>query len=104
LVFAFSNILFIISVPIICIESTNTHLRTNGCALSSQRISLHAPLFPYQNSSINKGIRAQQENFTATKGATVGIQARVGNTKTVGWCKGMITELFLSVEALVNLD
>jgi hypothetical protein len=28
-------------------------------------------------------IRAQQENFTATKGATVGIQARVGNTKTV---------------------
>jgi hypothetical protein len=79
-------------VPIICIESTNTRLRTNGCALSSQRIPLHAPLFPYQNSSINKGIRAQLENFTATKGATVDIQARGGNTKTVGWWKGMITE------------
>jgi hypothetical protein len=50
------------------------------------------PLFPYQNSSINKGIRAQLENFTATKGTTVGIQARGSNTKTVGWCKGMITE------------
>jgi hypothetical protein len=35
----------------------------------------------------------QQENLTATKkGATVDIQARGGNTKTVGWCKGMITE------------
>jgi hypothetical protein len=79
----FCNILFIIPVPIICIESTNTRLRTNGCALSSQRIHLHAPLFPYQNSSINKGISAQLENFTATKGATVGIQTRGGNTKTV---------------------
>jgi hypothetical protein len=58
-------------------------LCTNGCALSSQWIPLHTPLFPYQNSSINKGIRAQQENFTATKGATVCIQTRVGNTKTV---------------------
>jgi hypothetical protein len=64
----------------IFIESTNTRLRINGCALSRQRISLRAPLFSYQNSSINKGIRAQQENFTAitaTKGATVGTQARV---------------------------
>jgi hypothetical protein len=62
-IFVFSNLLFIILVPIICIESTNTRLRINGCALSSQRIPLHAPLFPYQKSSINKGIRAQREQL-----------------------------------------
>jgi hypothetical protein len=70
-------------VPIICIEQTNTRLSTNDCALSSQWISRHAPLFPYQNLSLNKGIRAQQEELTATKGAIVGTQARGGNTSTV---------------------
>ncbi|MDR2705350.1 MAG: hypothetical protein LBC02_06195 [Planctomycetaceae bacterium] len=67
---------------IICIEQTNTRLSTNGCALSSQWISRLAPLFPYQNAGLNKGIRAQQEKLTATKGATVGTQARVGLVNT----------------------
>jgi hypothetical protein len=49
-------------------------------------------LIPLSKLIHNKGIRAQLENFTATKGATVGIQARGGKTKTVGWWKGMITE------------
>jgi hypothetical protein len=70
-------------MPIIGIEQTNTRLSTNRCALSSQWISRHAPLFPYQNSSLNKGIRAQQKKLTATKGTTVGTQACVGNTSTV---------------------
>jgi hypothetical protein len=70
-------------MPVICIEQTNTRLSTNGCALSSQWISRHASLFPYQNLSLNKGIRAQQNQLTATKGATVGTQARDGNTSTV---------------------
>jgi hypothetical protein len=43
----------------------------------------HTPLFFYQNAGINKGIRAQQEELIATKGAIVGTQARVGNTNTV---------------------
>jgi hypothetical protein len=58
-------------------------LSTNSCALSSQWTSRHAPLFPYQNAGLQKGIRAQQEELTATKGAIVGTQARVGNTNTV---------------------
>jgi hypothetical protein len=79
----FNNNLFIIPVPIICIEQTNTRLSTNRCALSSQWISRHTPLFPYQNSCLNKGIRAQQEKLMATKGATVGTQTRGGNTNIV---------------------
>ncbi|MDR2707027.1 MAG: hypothetical protein LBC02_14735, partial [Planctomycetaceae bacterium] len=55
-------------MPTIDIEQTNTRLRTNSCALSSQWISRHTPLFPYQNSYHHKGIRAQQEGLTATKG------------------------------------
>jgi hypothetical protein len=70
-------------VSIICIEQTNTRLSTNVCALSSRWISRHAPLFPYQNAGLNKGIRAQLEELRATKGAIVGTQARVGNTNTV---------------------
>jgi hypothetical protein len=52
-----------LSKPTNSIDFTDTRLRTNGCALSCQRISRHAPLFPYQNSSINKGIRAQRLVF-----------------------------------------
>jgi hypothetical protein len=70
-------------MSLIGIDQTNTRLRTNGCALSSQWISRHAPLFPYQNACLNKEIRAQQEELTATKGAIVDTQARVGNTNTV---------------------
>jgi hypothetical protein len=70
-------------MSIIGIEQTNTRLRTNDCTLSSQWISRHAPLFPYQNSRLHKGIRAQQEELTDIKGAIVGTQARVGNTNTV---------------------
>jgi hypothetical protein len=70
-------------MSLIGIEQPNTRLRTNSCALSSRWISRHAPLFPYQNVGLNKGIRAQQEKLTATKGAIVDTQARVGNTNTV---------------------
>jgi hypothetical protein len=70
-------------VLIIYIEQTDTRLSTNRCALSSQWISCHAPIFPYQNSFLHKGIRAQQEEFSATKGAIVGTQARVGNINTI---------------------
>jgi hypothetical protein len=79
----FSNILFVTPMPIICVEQTNTRLSTNCCALSSQWMLRHTPLFPYQNASLNKGIRAQQEKLTATKGAIVGTQARSDNTNTV---------------------
>jgi hypothetical protein len=65
-------------VPIIGLEQTNMRLSTNSCALSSQWTSRHAPLFPYQNAGLHKGIRAQQEELTATKGTIVGTQARVG--------------------------
>jgi hypothetical protein len=54
-------------MSIICIEQTNTRLRTNDCALSSRWIFRHAPLFSYQNAGIHKGIRAQQEELTATR-------------------------------------
>ncbi|MDR2704841.1 MAG: hypothetical protein LBC02_03595 [Planctomycetaceae bacterium] len=70
-------------MSLICIEQTNTRLRTNDGALSSRWISRHAPLFPYQNAGLPKGIRAQQEELTATKGAIVGTQARSDNTNTV---------------------
>jgi hypothetical protein len=65
------------------LNKPTTRLRTNSCALSSRWISRHAPLFPYQNAGLPKGIRAQQEELMATKGAIVGTQARVGNTNTV---------------------
>jgi hypothetical protein len=81
--FYFYNILFVIPLSIIGLDQTDTRLRTNCCALSSQWIFRHAPLFPYQNAGLNNGIRAQPEELTATKGAIVGTQARVGKTNTV---------------------
>ncbi|MDR2705625.1 MAG: hypothetical protein LBC02_07595 [Planctomycetaceae bacterium] len=70
-------------MSIISIEQTNTRLSTNSCALSRQQISHHAPFFPYQNACLNQGIRAQQKELTAAKGATVATLARLGNTNTV---------------------
>jgi hypothetical protein len=81
--FYFYNILFVIPLSIIGIDQTDTRLRTNCCALSRRWISRHAPLFPYQNVGLHKGIRVQPEELTATKGAIVDTQARVGNTNTV---------------------
>jgi hypothetical protein len=77
--------LFIILVSLIDLDQTNLRLRTNNCALSSRWISRHAPLFPYQNASLPKGIRAQHEKLMATKGAIVGTQAQVGLFHTNDW-------------------
>jgi hypothetical protein len=69
-------------------QSFALNQRTRACVPTVAPLVANGFLFtrPYsliKTHPLIKGIRAQQENFTATKGATVGIQTRGGKTKTV---------------------